>query len=564
MAARLPTACVALAALFGAGWWVSAAHAKPPDLPIKEQIFCGTGLEATLPQVVCDEDDIHARAARAAAVRLAEHCLLFAAHPLLALAPVDSWFAGDDTGTPSPKSPVFPELLLSSGGTEKETEFTCPYLREKAGQASSTPQSALPHSALDNLANLEQAASLYRQARSARLAGREDETTSCCQKIHALCPGSRYDQLAGKELEKLHAQGGLPVTEETGEEAEVPPPPQDDDQAALGVECQVAQLLERCQCAFTAGRFEVAELLARRALALSPESVAAHPMVYKLHLLTLLNGQSRACSPAEPGCLTADDSGGPGWYSTPFPMQRYGQYFKEGLYAEAQMCALQALALNPNNPTAQVALRLAAMQLLQHPPVSLPPVCPWASEPHSGMALRQPTLPPVDPTLTGAMEKILTLVGEPSRGPIAVTVEEHGTGEESEPAATRVEVPTLFIDTPSDDPVKQAAQHLPLQDVLEALHSMACAEVENFPFCSRGRCQVELGCMVAEVRWDQRDGHGSLLFGLGVTAPTDLRADQWDYNNRVVHWIERHAGSCKPDGTGMGLTSEELEDTDQP
>jgi tetratricopeptide (TPR) repeat protein len=574
MAARLPTAWLMPAALCGLVLGAAAARAKPPDLPIKEEITCAP----QLPQPPAAEDDVHAQAALDTALRTATRCLLFGAHPLLALLPVDEWLAveDDEAGTPAPSGGYAPLRAdpdtASPGDPAMKNDFTCPYLREKADQeqAARPPAPAPPGTVADNLEKLEQAARLYRQAEFYRRTGHPDTALWYCQRVRALCPGSRYSFQAGKMAQAIQAR---PAAEATGEKQDSLPPsqppegsgpsPDDPLQSCAGAEGRVARLLERCERAYGAGHYAEAEKLARRALALNAEAVLAHPLVYKLHLLTLLQ-EPPALPPTEwvrygiwssgPGCTL--DGEQPAEL-----LRRYADLFKQGHYAEAQVCALQALALEPGNPTALAAVRLAAMQRLLHPPMSEPAPCPWAAEPRTTM--RQPDLPPVDPTVAAALDKILIEAGKSGVKPIAVHVEERGTAEEQEePADT--EVPTVFIDAPGTDPVKRAAEYLPLQDLVDALRSMACVEVDRFPECTRGRCHLSLGCLCAELSWDRRGEHGSFTFGVGISDPTtDLRAEQWQHDERVLRWVERH-GTCDAACPGDNETCEDPEDVGQP
>jgi tetratricopeptide (TPR) repeat protein len=583
MAARLPTAWLVPAALCGLAWGAAAARAKPPDLPIVEEITCAPELPQGMAAAV---DDVHAQATLDTALRTATRCLLFGAHPLLALLAVDEWLADedDDAGraahqvpeyivppADNPRyneTPAYPDNVFNKGRQQKN-DFTCPYLREKTDQeqAARPPESPSPGTVSENLGKLEQAARLYRQAEFYRRTGHPDTALWYCQRVQALCPGSRYAFLAGKMAQAIQAQ---PAAEATGEEQESLPPgqppegsgpsPDDPLQSCARAEGSVARLLERCERAYGAGHFAEAEALARRAIMLDPESVAAHPLVYKLHVLTLLQDPTKGVSSYGTGLW---------WFSPPDPdprivaehLRRYADLFKQGLYAEAQLCALQALALEPGNPTALAAVRLAAMQRLTHPPMSEPAPCPWAAEPRTTM--RQPDLPPVDPTVAAALDRILIEAGKAGAEPITVRVEERGAAEEQEePADT--EVPTVFIEAPGTDPVKRAAEYLPLQDLVDALRSVTCAELDRFPECTRGRCQLSLGCLCAEPSWDRRGEHGSFTFGVGLSDPTtDLRTEQWEHDERVLRWVERH-GTCDAGCPGDNETCEDPEDVGQP
>jgi tetratricopeptide (TPR) repeat protein len=443
-----------------------------------------------------------------------------------------------------------PAASAQEAGTEEqeppaEAPFTCPYLRDKAAHEAATPSTAqAPGSVLDNLQKLEHAAQVYKRAESYRRRGRLEEARGCYESVRDLCPGSRFAQLAGERLEQLHAGKPKHADEATGEEEDASPPPAKEEpgkthSSLLQRESRVATLLEHCRRAFQAGRYDQAARFASQAAALDPASVAANPLVYKLGLLTQLRTKIEQL-PRQPPLFSSD---GPFEHMDQVInlMHRYCDFFKQDMYAEAELCALQALALAPSNPTVLAAARLAAMQRLTHPPVSEPAACPWATEPHT--ALRRPDLPPIDPGVVGAMEKILTEVGEPGPEKLTVTVEEQGAAEEqAEPPPSDEEPPTLLLDPPGDDPAEHAARGEPLPDLLDLLRSAACVEADGQPLCGRGQCQVPLGMISARVAWDCRDEHGSFLLEVVIGETDDLRAEQWEQNDRVADWIGRNGG----------------------
>ena len=547
MAVRLPTACLVLAALFGAGWCLSAT-AKPPDLPVKEQIVCEPpavpGADAPV------GDDLHARARQITGMRTLQRCLIFAANPLLALLPLEDWVAEEEDT---------PASLAAAEEQERPAEepFACPYLRGKAAREQTpSPTPPAPGTVAENLAKLEHAARVYERAESYRRRGRLEEARGCYESVCDLCPGSRFARMASERLEHLSTAATKPAEEEAGEEEDAPPPPPEEKKgenhsALQTTGSRVAALLERCQRAFAAERYDEAERLARRAVALDPGAVAAHPLVYKLQLLAQLRERIQQL-PRHPYLLSADDSEGPGLNNADRVielMHRYYDFFKQSMYSEAELCALQALALDPGNPTVLAAARLAGMEHLLQLSSSQPAVCPWAAEPRTTM--RQPDLPPVDPKVVGAMEKILTEVGEPGAETATITVEEQGAAEEQdEPPASPEEVPTLLL----DPPVADTAEHSPcspiLLDLADRLRSAACVEVDSQPLGGRGQCQVPLGMISARVAWDWRGEHGSFLLALGIGETADLRAEQWERNDQVADWITRHSGGAEgaPDG----------------
>jgi hypothetical protein len=549
MAVRLPTACVLLAALCGAGGLTPTALAKPPDLPIRMQLQCAPATPAEVP----GEDDVHARAADVTALRTLSRCVLFSAHPLLALVPVEEWLGDDDAETILPKPtgyvlppaddprfnepPTYPEKVPDKE-PPKSNNVTCPYLREKIDrqQAAASPDPVAPGTVLENLERLEQAAHLYRKGEAYRRAGQTDDARWCYQMIHKLCAGSRYDHLAERKFKAIAGEQEQPASGAAGEEEDAPAP-HDQKQSALDVEGQVAELLDRCDKAFRAGEDAEAEALARQALDLSPEKVAAHPRVYVLHVLSIL----RPGPAPKPAMLTCDDGPGPGVETGEALLRQYAEYFRHGLYEEAQICAFRALAHDPWNPNALAAVRLATRQQVGQIHLAEPAPCPWAGEPRT--AMRPPELPPVEGGVSAALDRILA-AAEPGSHRV---LPEYSGGE-------------IVFGCAEDDPAKCAAHTLPLQDLIDMFRSMACVEVEGFPLPKRGRCHLPLGGLFADLSWDRCGEHGSLSFGVGFSDPTpDLRAEQWEHNERVSRWIERHSSGQ----AGAACTCDE-EESEQP
>lgn len=118
------------------------------------------------------------------------------------------------------------------GGAEEaepkpaDQPHTCPYLNEKAARekakAAAKKIEALGDP-LSNLDKLEKAEELYRKALFHQKAGRTREAIACYEEVRRLCPGSRYDDMAGVELKQIAA--GKPATTppaEATEEQETP------------------------------------------------------------------------------------------------------------------------------------------------------------------------------------------------------------------------------------------------------------------------------------------------------------------------------------------------------
>jgi tetratricopeptide (TPR) repeat protein len=445
MTARLPTVCLMLAGLCGVGWCISAAAAKPPDLPIREVIMCAPAPADHVqdPLAADEEEDTHVRAARDAALRTATRCLLFAANPLLALLPVEEWLEDDDAAKALPPV-VTPTDQAGRPAGQPVEEFTCPYLGEKVRQEQERPpEAALPGSVLDNLEKLNQAARIYDKAELDRLAGRFAGAQHAYESIRRLCPGSRFSLLAEQQLKRLQTQQTHPTEKAAGEEEDsfLPSPMI----PSYGI--------------WIAGGVELVRF-----------------------------GQSSDL------------------------LQRFSMYFKQGLYAEAELCAREALALDPSNPTAQLAAHLAAMLRLDHGPVSEPAPCPWAAEAPTPM--HQPEPPPVDPGLAGAMDRILIDAAESAPPTITVIVEENGTAEEQSEAE-------------EDAARQEAAASSALQDVLDALRSVAWVDLDVLAPRFRGRWQWSVGSLVARISWDFREaGASSFTVSLRMDEPAGESAER--------------------------------------
>jgi hypothetical protein len=98
-------------------------------------------------------------------------------------------------------------------------------------------------------------------------------------------------------------------------------------------------------------------------------------------------------------------------------MGRCHAEFRQGRYAEAQAFAAQALALMPGHPVAAAALH-ACLAVPRAPRHDEPAHCTY------GATMRRPSLPPVDPEVVKALQKILLEM-------------EKGAAEEAEPARER-------------------------------------------------------------------------------------------------------------------------------
>lgn len=415
------------------------------------------------------------------------------------------------------------EMLAESHPNPSAVEYTCPYLQQKAAEKkapAAAPTEQLGD-ALGNLEKLGEARKAYRQATYYRHHGDPGMALYRYDMVRRLCPGSRYDRMATKHVEQLKAQMCNTQSVDHAEEAEPksegqPTNPEDqsrarepsfEEQVAAMLEIKVTELLEQSQLAYAEGCFDAAQDLAKQALALDPDSVAANALVYKMHLLIELREKSKP----ESGCK-AQPSMTEEMRSCKVAelMHKYNACFREAKFTEAEKYARLAHAVDPDNPVVAAALNVIPRMPRRQIEQALSPL--------------QPVLPPVDPELVDGLEKVLLEVEEPNAAGLEIIPEESIGGEEQE-------------SSPAGEPLDLGAL---LQDAANAVSTGGCAEVDNSrPEGTRMRFQGQVAGLWIEVQ-SNGDGHGSFTVGLPLFPfPTeDLRAAQRVHNERVLHWIE--------------------------
>src|SRR5262249_42608384 len=138
--------------------------------------------------------------------RTLTRCLLFAAHPLLALlGPEDFLAAAEEEDATPPARPA----------------STCPYLQSQKKPRGPNVRGAFIEAAtpLENLDKLERAERMVQEAESYRRRGHSEEAISLYGAIRTLCPGSRYDEMASNGLRALRTgQATGEAAAETGPE----------------------------------------------------------------------------------------------------------------------------------------------------------------------------------------------------------------------------------------------------------------------------------------------------------------------------------------------------------
>jgi tetratricopeptide (TPR) repeat protein len=184
----------------------------------------------------------------------------------------------------------------------------------------------------------------------------------------------------------------------------------------------VEALMQEFNAAYKEARYRDAVRLAEQALELDPQNGAA---AAALQMAVTQRGLRYVHSvPEEP----------PGLYSAAVRQQvaeltaRSRDHLKQGRYEEARGAALQALSVAPGDPGALVLLQLSAEALAQRPRPQAAGQCTYV-----GTSLR-PMLPPVDPAVVRALQKLL-IEGE-KVGPVGGT-EEAEPKEPERPAPRR-------------------------------------------------------------------------------------------------------------------------------
>ena len=215
-----------IALVFG----VNRAPAKPPDLPVDPKVTCESlsvetypgairleigvssddGLTSPVPLEVQLPDrpsDVEGNAAPLPVIDAICPCLLEAFRQCWeAVAP---WQGGGNAGGTEPSPP---------GGVG------CPYMKGKeAARGGTVIAEGEKLSVLDNLAKVEKAGCLFEQGEYYRRTGHAAAACFCFEQVRRLCPGSRYDEMAARQLRALQAAALSEERPVEGEEQEIPP-----------------------------------------------------------------------------------------------------------------------------------------------------------------------------------------------------------------------------------------------------------------------------------------------------------------------------------------------------
>jgi tetratricopeptide (TPR) repeat protein len=223
------------------------------------------------------------------------------------------------------------------GPKPEQPKSSCPFMLMKQKKVVVVPAAAAGFpNALDNLKKLEQAQEMLENAENCLEEGMLDQAMALFRQIHLVCPGSPADRRASEQGEALSAKIGearvllsdalrLVLTQNYDKACELyekleellpnsiyaqiasehrgmiqyigagnrPAPDEEAECKRCSTEERVAELLEDCQRALTAGDYDKAARLAKEAHDLDRDCVAANALVYKAHLLLQLREKQK-------------------------------------------------------------------------------------------------------------------------------------------------------------------------------------------------------------------------------------------------------------------------------
>jgi hypothetical protein len=242
-----------------------------------------------------------------------------------------------------------------------------------------------------------------------------------------------------------------------------------------GREEQVGRLLEACHRAFVARQYDRAARLAEKALALDRDCVAAHPLVYKMDLLTQVKKHARSTPLAEDVL--------PSW-------------------------------------------------LLDQEEADEDDADPDADDEDDQAA--RPPLPCIDPKIIDALEKALAGTGDPQAGKFILLSSEPGAGNGQEEPLSHwpyvpqaLEVPSLLGEPESADPDAAADEEdesLPgeaaaprdfndlLREAVDALRGGSYIDIDvSQEDCTRARFEMQLGPVDLTLMWGNTGDRCAIL-----------------------------------------------------
>lgn len=410
----------------------------------------------------------------------------------------------------------------------------CPYLRDKAVQASAPPAVAPEQlgTVLDNLAKLQQARRVFAKAEHHFRAGDYDRADEYYGRVMELCPGSRWDAEARARryavaVLKMLQEAGQSAVEEAEPAQQVEPPPCEpacsdapNDAGMQQFKQKFIELLDQARAALEAGDFQKAKNMAQEAAGLETPDNSA---------------EEAAESPTPDNCAKVAEL-----------VEAAQRAYAAGCHCEAQAYVEQALELDPDCPAAKALQgQLTESQTEerggaesqsddedvpdcgQEPPMPQePPHCPRLGFRHR--------LPPVDPMMIEALQKALV---------------------EMENAATPKRDGWFASERCQNRPLAEVGKWM--QKAVDAFCDEVGVDVDlNSPRGPRGQVRLQVGSMAVCMKV-RSDGHGTVRFELwSPEKAEDLRDAQAAHNANVLGWIEsmNNGGNA---GTNDSEASEE-------
>jgi tetratricopeptide (TPR) repeat protein len=495
MSARFSAACILFAALLLPRGPV--VQAKPPDLPVVKPVVCTppapAGDEVAVPLVLENrvEADTHGQAQAETGRRTLTRCLLFAAHPLLALWPLEELFAEAEEKA---------DVVVDTSGGRLEEEVIAS--REKLLNAEET----------------------FRLAEDYRRQGQFDQAAALYGVVRRLCPGSRFDWMAEGRLRQVVAEKALARIATAAEEQDAAPP------AKPASTCPYLQKKGLEQCPPMPGtvpepasalenlnKLERAEQLYDEAESFRRHGQTAEAIATYEAVRTLCPGSRYDAMASDrlrtlPAGEEATEEGSPPEGNDQFarPSKPHGvselleacqHALHRGHYGQADALARRALALDVEAVEAHpLVYKMHLFEQLRR-----------AGMEQTGRALRQPEFPPVDPSLTRTLEQVPR---EARSSGLFVEIDEAGGDEEQEAAVRPTEETRLFVKpAPTGLFLSEHSPAVPFslgQRLFDLVKPGNCFELELTSAGTRGRFQIDLGSTGLRLTWE-RDGPPSLL-----------------------------------------------------
>jgi tetratricopeptide (TPR) repeat protein len=450
--------------------------------------------------------------------------------------------------------------------SQPEAKPVCPYLQKKEKTAAAPTFEQLG-SPLENFAKLEKARHLCKKAEWFCSQGEYAKAVQCYEKARDLCPGSRWQTTAEEGIRMTQAMQKMdaavraatkqlleklidevmhksppaqPVEEATqpAEESEAEPLPCQEPEAVREYKERFADLLEQARCACAAGDFEKARELAREASKLpNPETAEK---------VRALLDRAREC-------------------------------YASGCKDEGWDLLMQAVALDPEGTEGEVQKFQEEMHFQQREnrcrrydcdryetlppddedadPCEAPDGCEAAVPPCTGLV---PHMPPVDPCLIAAMERVLLELYHS----YDMVLPQAGCDGEEQGACFIIDTDEEDLELVRDDCVPCEEENDPdimqqVRELFDLLRQQVCVDVDlgsSQKPCAR--LWVQIGNVEYFVTVDTQ---GQKFVRVKISAPEgeDIKAAQQANIDATLRWIESM-------NSGESATEGDAEETEEP